>query len=149
MIGDVATRMVSLSSLYLVVYHEDDNNTPKTQNTPRRKQGCQVLVKIPMMNSTNELQTKVEGFFHRTEINVLTVRNLGYKNGVQLMFEADTYEFGDLYNWQRCVEEARDINRCSINHLAHAKQTIAYSQSRKSKGLKKHLSRSDTQLSIH
>ena len=122
--------------------------TPKTPKTPSQKQGRQVLVTIPMMNSTNELQTKMEGFLKKNEINVLTIRNLGYKNGVQLMFDADTYEFGDLYNWQRCVEEARDINRCSINHLAHAKQTIEYSQSRKSRGLKKHLSRSDTQLSI-
>ena len=57
--------MVSLSSLYLFVFTEDGS----AQGTkPIRDQGPrQVLVKIPMMSATNELETKKMFLYHHLQ----------------------------------------------------------------------------------
>ena len=44
------------------------------------------------------------------------------------MFEEDGNAYGPVYEWKRYVDEAVDINRCSINRLAHARKVIENAQ---------------------
>ena len=129
LIGDSGRQKVSLSSLYLKVY--DDQFTNSSQpNQVKLVSGP--LLNIPMMSATVEVKITKEGFFKTHQVYVLTVKSIAHNIGVKLMFDADKDE-SQFNAWQRCIEEAKDTNKCGINRLVEAKHRINYINVKKQK----------------
>ena len=121
-LGSCSKRRVSLSSSYLRIHDEEDSNTRKPDQVNQGK--ISSLLLLPTLGMSSEVEIRKGGLLKRNAVYVLTIKNISPNiGGVELLFDSDTDE-QDFCNWQRYLEEAEDISKCSITRLVQAKLAI-------------------------
>ena len=83
------------------------------------------VLKITMMDVTIEVQTIKKGFFRTKLTHVLTIKSSTHNIGIDLLFDSTNKNTRECYNWTKCVQEAKEINRSQINRLTEAKLRIS------------------------
>ena len=120
-LGNNSKRKVSLSSLYLKVYADEGS---KSTHPGKEKQGsASPVLLLPILGASTAGEIRTEGFLKTNTVYALTIKSIFLNVGVQLLFDTDRDE-AQFHNWQRFLEESKDISKCSINRLVQAKLTI-------------------------